>query len=304
MDSANAIRSRRVALGNCLYITTPALTNTASMFSLTSHWALAGQVINCTGWNVVNVVNMNSMFADIGRAESPGGSVVIDAAGWQVQKVTDMGGLLMDSSGSNRITHIYGMGAWQTSALQNIDLLLWGRGPAMTGLDVTNWDVTKVTTAMMFASGIGTATTSQLNLSLWNTALLSVLTRAFFGTGGAITGASTLVTNNVINMDLMYSITDMSPSITALNLGSVISCSNIIAGARMLQTEYDTILAKCATGSSLSGQTMGPPRANAFNGLPNDSGPAPIAQFYSASATTNRNTLLSRGWTLSDGGVN
>lgn len=283
---------------------TSALTNTASMFSLTSHWALTGQVINCTAWDSSNVVTMNSMFADIGRAESPGGSVVIDVTGLQVQRVADMGGLLMDSSGSNLVSHIYGMGAWQTLALQNIDLLFWGRGPAMTGLDVANWDVSKVTTAMMFASGLGTATTSQMNLSLWNTPLLAVLTRAFSGTGGTIAGASTLVTNNVINMDLMYSITDMSPSITAYNLGSVISCSNMIAGARMLQTQYDAILAKWATDSSLSGQTLGPPRANAFNGLPNDSGPAPVAQFYSASATTNRNTLLSRGWTLSDGGVN
>jgi hypothetical protein len=72
----------------------------------------------------------------------------------------------------------------------------------------------------------------------------------------------------------------------------------------MLQTEYDAILAKWATGTTLSGQTMGAPRANAYNDLPADSGPAPVAQFYSASATTNRNTLLSRGWTLSYGGVN
>lgn len=72
----------------------------------------------------------------------------------------------------------------------------------------------------------------------------------------------------------------------------------------MLQTEYDAILAKWATGSTLAGQTMGQPRSNAYNDLPADLTPAPVAQFYSASATANRNTLLSRGWTLSDGGVN
>lgn len=283
---------------------TSALTTTASMFSLTANWALSGQIINCTCWNMVNVVNMNSMFADIGRAESPGGSVVIDTTGWQVQKVTDMGGLLMDSSGSNLITHIYGMGAWQTSALQNIDFLLWARGAAMTGIDVTNWDTSKVTTAMMYAAWLRAAIVSQVNVTLWNTPLLTVLSSAYARTAAPIPGASTMVTNNVINMDSMFSTSDVAPSITALNLGNVISCSSFIAGARMLQMEYDAILAKWATGSTLAGQTMGQPRSNAYNDLPADLTPAPVAQFYSASATANRNTLLSRGWTLSDGGVN
>lgn len=283
---------------------TSALQNTAAMFSVTANWPVSGHVLNCSTWNMANVVNMNSMFSDIGRGVLPGGPISIDTTGWNTQKVTNMAGLFMDSSGSNRITHIYGMGGWQTPMLQNVDQLFWSRGALMTGIDVTNWDMSKVTTAFLFASGVQPATAAQLNFTLWNTPLLTVLTRAYRGTT-AIPGMFSFNTAQVINMDQMLEGSSASPNLSTMSLTSVISCSNFIAGALMLQTQYDGILNKWATGSTLAGQSMGGPRSNAFDGFyPVTFTPTPVLQFYSASATTDRNTLISRGWTLLDGGVN
>ena len=126
--------------------------------------------------------------------------------------------------------------------------------------------------------------------------MLMTANRAFYQTtwwNPVVDNWNAPMLNNI--QDIFFR-TNINPNITAWPMGALSTVTGAFNQCYMSKANYDTILFKFASGTSLTSRNVGSPYSAQWT--PNTN--AGTLQKYSDS--TSRATLVSRSWTISDGG--
>jgi hypothetical protein len=98
------------------------------------------------------------------------------------------------------------------------------------------------------------------------------------------------------NIQEMLALSNSNPDITTWSMGSLSIVTNAFHQCYMTKANYNTILLKFATETSLNSRNIGSPYDTLWT--PNTN-PGTLQKY---SDSTSRATLISRSWTITDGG--
>ena len=164
----------------------PDLTTVSSMKSMFNDTNLS-IANNINDWDVSNVTNMYSMFANT--------SINADIGAWDTSNVTYMGNMFSDATAFNQ-----DISSWDTSKVTS----MWSMFNDATAFnqDLSSWDTSKVTN---MASMFNDATAFNQDLSGWDTSNVTSMSDMFDGATAFNQDISSWDTSNVTTMSSMFS---------------------------------------------------------------------------------------------------
>lgn len=152
--------------------------------------------------------------------------------------------------------------------------------------DISSWNVSNVAD---FDQMFYIASAFNQNISSWNTSSATNMYRMFYNADAFDQPIGSWDVGNVTNMEGMFQNTDnFDQDLSNWDLSSITNMANFMAQRTHLQfssTNYDNLLEACVNGGQLN-VTLGMGTIK-----------------YSVSGQSRRNTLVSRGWTITDGGL-
>ena len=215
-----------------------------------------------SGWDTSNVTNMAGMFDSNTQFNQPIGS-------WNISKVTNFTEMFRNTSSFNQP-----LSGWSINTIANVSMAGMFRGTSIFNQDISNWNTTRVTAMnQMFQQ---------------NTAFNQPLTN--WNTSSATTMANMFDRASAYTQDLSY--LDLNSIPNGHNFGSFIS------GTSVSTENYSRTLISFAnqvdslnrpTGCTMNNGVITYNNTN-YGGSPYSDGAA--ARAY----------LLTRGWTITDGG--
>ena len=164
----------------------PDLTTVSSMKSMFNDTNLS-IANNINDWDVSNVTNMYSMFANT--------SINADIGAWDTSNVTYMGNMFSDATAFNQ-----DISSWDTSKVTS----MWSMFNDATAFnqDLSSWDTSKVTN---MGSMFNDATAFNQDLSGWDTSNVTSMSYMFDGATSFNQDISSWDTSNVTTMSSMFS---------------------------------------------------------------------------------------------------
>jgi hypothetical protein len=249
-------------------------------------------------WNTSSLVDLTSAW---GGNNSPS-SAVYDILLWDVSKVTTMSGTFLGSffyNGPFNVTF------WNTASLMTATQLFYQADVASTQLagipwDVSNWNLQnlRIITSMCEAFGPGRKMPIILLNGWSNMPMLMTANRAFYQLNEwnpVVDNWNAPMLSNI--QDMLYR-TNANPNISGWPMGAQSTVTTAFNQCYMTKANYDAILLKFASETTLTSRNVGSPYSTTWT--PNTFTNPGTLQKYSDS--TSRATLVSRSWTLTDGG--
>ena len=152
--------------------------------------------------------------------------------------------------------------------------------------DISGWNVSNVAD---FSQMFYNADAFNQNISSWNTSSATNMYRMFYSTDAFDQPIGSWDVSSVTNMEGMFqACNDFDQDLSNWDLSSITNMANFMSQRTHVQfsaTNYDNLLDACVNGGQLN-VTLGMGTIK-----------------YSVSGQARRNTLVSRGWTITDGGL-
>ena len=231
-------------------------------------------------WDVSNVTTMQHIFAGFPSiaGETPFNQ---DLSSWDVSNVTDMRNMFTHSSFNN--SSITG---WNTSSCTNMDYMFAG----CSGFNqpIGNWDVSNVTTFnTTFGSSINKPMLFNQDISSWNVSGASAFRQMFEFCTGFNQPIGNWTTTSIYNAGRMLAhCSGFDQDLSNWNVSTLRFGSYMMLGCTLSTTNYDRILSGWSPQSVLN-------TVNIHFGN---------SQYSTATGAAYRSTLVSKGWTITDGG--
>jgi surface protein len=152
--------------------------------------------------------------------------------------------------------------------------------------DISSWNVSNVDN---FDKMFYSADAFNQNISSWNTSSATNMYRMFYNCNNFDQPIGSWDVGNVTNMESMFQLaTDFDQDLSNWDLSSITNMAKFMDNRTHLQfssANYDNLLDACVQGGQLN-VTLGMGTIK-----------------YTTAGQTRRNTLVSRGWTITDGGL-
>lgn len=221
-------------------------------------------------WNTVNVTNMSGMFGGAYMFNQPIGT-------WNTINVTNMSGMFSGARSFNQ-----SIGTWNTGNVTNMSGMF--SFASSFNQPIGTWDTKNLTNmilmfrfAKLFNQPIGT----------WNTEKVTNMSGLFANASSFNQPIGTWNTSNVISMDTMFAqATSFNQAIGSWNITKVTTFGGILAGAGLCTINYDATLNGWATQTVKSNIWF---YAGSIK--------------YSSAGAAARAALISKGWSIYDGGL-
>ncbi len=249
-----------------------------------------------SGWNTSEVTDMGGMFYQVTVAQP-------DTSGWNTAKVTNLLAMFRESPSINPNTS-----GWNTSAVTNMDHV-FNQAPSANP-DVSGWDTSNVTTMLqMFYQ----ADSAVIDVSGWNTGNVTNMYAMFFRANLMNPDVSSWDVSKVTNMQYMFDgVPNATPDITSWVVApGLTSMRATWRNTTQANLDFSNIDLTNITdfGVTFIGGTSTTPlnyanfliRLESMNSSATGNISAGSIQ-YDSSAATARAALVTRGWTISDGG--
>ena len=142
-----------------------------NMFYRTGSKATTWSITGMDDWDVSSVRNMSNMFNAAGYRAT---TFVLDLSGWNTSSVTNMGGMFASAGGCAKKWSIIGLDDWDVSSVTNMSQMFYsyeGRRAAKNWSigDISGWDTSNVTNMWeMFRYAATGSTVLNLDLTGWN----------------------------------------------------------------------------------------------------------------------------------------
>jgi surface protein len=196
---------------------------------------------NTTNWDVSKVTTMERMFSGCASLEE------LNVSNWDVSKVTTMERMF---AGCNVLTSIGDTTNWNPAYCMNMTSMFSGC-TSLEELNVSNWDVSKVTTFYrMFSCGNNYGQVpiiiKKLNVSKWDTSSATDMSFMFYGCRGPKTiDVSDWDVSKVTNFDHMFAhsyltltgVDNWAPSTACTNVNAMF---HSIQNTRIDVSKYNT----------------------------------------------------------------
>jgi len=245
-------------------------------------------------WDVSNITNFFGMFYDNNLFNQ-------DLTGWDTSSATNIADLFrnaaiynqpvnsFDVSNSTSLRQTFAaasnfnqsLSSWDVSNVTNMQSTFYSSD---FNQPINNWNVSGV--ANMFFTFYNTPFNQPLNN--WDTSSVTTMRRMFSSNTVFNQDISSWDVSNVSNMEQMFrTSTSFNQDLSAWDLSSVTDMSNFMTNksdANFSAANCDAIFEACVNGGQ-SNVTLGMGTIK-----------------YSSAGATDRATLISRGWTITDGG--
>jgi len=140
------------------------VTSMNCMFWHTGDSAKIWSIGDLSNWNTSNVTTMDSMFDNAGASAT--NFNIGDISNWDVSNVTNMAFMFTNAGRYATTWNIGDISKWNTSNVTNMGGMLQYVGVNATySLDLSSWDVSKVTSYGNFNNGV----TNKITSPVWNT---------------------------------------------------------------------------------------------------------------------------------------
>lgn len=221
-----------------------------------------------TGWDTSSATDFSDLFRNAAIYNQPVNS-------FDVSNVTSLRQTFA-TSGFNQ-----SLSSWDVSNVTSLQSTFL---QSSFNQPINNWNVSNVTN-MFYTFGI---CPFNQPLNNWNTSSVTTMRRMFYLNSAFSYDVSAWDVSNVTRMDEMFrSATSFDHDLSAWDLSSCTNMTNFMNGKSDLNfsaANYDNLLQACVNGNVLN-VTLGMGTIK-----------------YSSAGATDRATLISRGWTITDGG--
>ena len=223
---------------------------------------------NLTGWDTSSATDFSDLFRNAAIYNQPVNS-------FDVSNVTSLRQTFATSSFNQSLS------SWDVSNVATLQTTFY---QSDFNQPINNWDVSSVTN--MFFTFAQCPFNQPLNN--WNTSIVTTMRRMFYLNNSFSYDVSAWDVSNVTRMDEMFrSATSFNHDLSAWDLSSCTNMTNFMNGkssANFSAANCDAIFEACVNGGQ-SNVTLGMGTIK-----------------YSSAGATDRATLISRGWTITDGG--
>ena len=228
------------------------------------------------GWDVSGVTSMNSMLSDAANFNN-GGSTGIN--NWDTSSCTNMHGMFRRTAFNQPI------GNWDTSKVTSMSEML---RQTPFNQDIGNWDVGSVTNmSTMFYYTTGFNNGGSPSISGWNTSGVTTMVHMFDGCTGFNQPIGSWDVGNVTNIGYMLRNADaFDQDLSNWTVTAITDAGNFMNAAGISTTNYDSTLGGWSPQSVQNGVSIH------FGN----------SQYSTATGAAYRATLVSKGWTITDGG--
>ena len=281
------------------------VSNVTSMYQLFDNAFLFNHPIG--NWNVSNVASTGAMFRRATAFNQPIGD-------WDVSNVTSMTAMFHEASAFDQP-----IGSWNVGNVTNMSLML--AYASSFNQPIGDWNVSKVTDmSLMFAR----ATSFDQPIGNWNVSSVTNMFQTFAHAASFNQPIGNWNVSNVTNMRAMFdSATAFNQPISNWNISKVTNMTNMFYRATSFNQDLSSWAAKFNINVSLDGFFVGNtwdtanydkflnalwtdisttrPQAWASRTVPNVLGMG--TSKYSAASEAARASLVSTGWTITDGGL-
>ncbi len=242
--------------------------NVTNMTNMLRSCAVFNQDIG--SWNTVNVTTMSSMFRGCTIFNQNIGS-------WNTANVTIMTGMFQDCAAFNQ-----DIGSWNTVNVTTMSSMFYDC--TNFNQNIGSWNMANVTAISNIFRG---CTAFNQDIGSWNTAGVTSISNVFHSCTNFNQDIGSWDTANVISMSSMfYSCVDFDQDIGSWNVEALRFASIMFDFAELSTANYDSLLIGWATQTVISGVN--------FHGGG--------SQYSVGAATTARASLVTDGWTITDGG--
>ena len=268
--------------------------NTTNLFQLFYDCENMVSIQFMEDWDVSNVTSFFGMFYDNNLFNQ-------DLTGWDTSSATDFSDLFRNAAIYNQPVNSFDV--------SNVTSLRQTFATSGFNQSLSSWDVSNVTTLQStflqsdFNQPINNWNVSSVNnmfftfaicpfnqpLNNWDTSSVTTMRRMFYVNSAFSYDVSAWDVSNVTRMDEMFrSATSFDHDLSAWDLSSCTNMTNFMFGKSDLNfssANYDNLLQACVNGNQ-NNVTLGMGTIK-----------------YTVSGQARRNTLISRGWTITDGGL-
>ena len=267
--------------------------NTTNLFQLFYDCENMVSIQFMENWDVSNITLFFAMFYDNKLFNQ-------NLTGWDTSSATDLSDLFRNAAIYNQpvnsfdVSNVTSLRQTFTASSFNQSLSSWDVSNVLTlqttfyqsdfNQPINNWNVSSVTN--MFFTFAQCPFNQPLNN--WNTSSVNTMRRTFYNNSAFSYDVSAWDVSNVTRMDEMFrSATSFDHDLSAWDLSSCTNMTNFMNGkspANFSAANCDAIFEACVNGGQ-SNVTLGMGTIK-----------------YSSAGATDRATLISRGWTITDGG--
>ena len=229
---------------------------------------------NIGAWNVSNVYNFEDTFYQC-TAFNNGGSP--DINNWDTSSATSMSTMFFNAYSFNQP-----IGDWDVSSVEEMQLMFYGT-PFNNGgsSNISGWNPSSCTNFNQMFNG----TPFNQPIGSWDTSSVQYVSYTFNDTpfnqpiGGWNMGSATNITSMLRN-------TPFDQDLGSWNVSAIDHATNFLAGGTLSTSNYDSLLQGWAPQSVNNGVSI------SFGN----------SRYSAGSAASARSTLVSKGWTITDGG--
>ena len=251
-------------------------------------------------WNTAKVTNMSGMFWNANAANP-------DTSGWNTSNVTDMSSMFVLALAANPNTS-----NWNTAKVTNMGNMFYVTDHANP--DVSNWNTSNVTSmASMFRRAI----IANPDVSRWNMSKVTDISWMFADAALANPDVSSWDTSKVTTMAGLFcpihnaALSIATPNTSSWNTSSVTDFSYMFNNAPLanpVMTSWDFTKTTTMAGMFISSGLSTINYSNMLTTISGQAAPNNItlgvgsAKYSIGAATTARAALVTKGWTITDGG--
>ncbi len=230
-----------------------------------------------SGWDTSSVTNMSYMFSSAMKATP-------DTSDWDTSSVTNMSYMFSSAMKATPDTS-----DWDTSSVTNMSYM-FSRALKATP-DTSGWDTSSVTNmTSMFSS----ATRATPDTSGWDTSSVTNMTSMFYAASQANPDINGWDISNVTHITSMFKgAENADPDTSRWDFSNIVSMNKIFEGVGLSIANYSKFLIRINEKTPkhhLHGPTVNK-RISVYK------------LRYNSSATSARTSLKSKGWTITDGGL-
>ena len=264
------------------------VTNFSQMFNGCTSFAQ-----NIGSWDVSSATDISAMFQNCSSFNHSCNS-------WDVSNVTSMSSMFEDATSFNQ-----DLNSWDVSSVQLMNNV-FADATNFNG-NITSWN----TSSSIRMDSMFRNTNFNQNIGSWNTANVTIMNGMFLGADAFNQDISSWNTGNVTNMSLMFfNATAFNQNISSWNTGSVTNMNSMFSSAAAFNqnlASWDiadvTDMRGMFDGSALSDANY---KSTIIGWAAQSTQSNVTAHFGSANLTDTagqnaRATLVSRGWTITDG---
>ncbi len=253
---------------------TASTTNMVTMFADATNFNQ-----NIGSWDTSNVSDMTAMFSDASAFNNAGTSTINN---WNTANVTSLRGMFYKATIFNQ-----NIGSWNTAKVTTMFYTFQGAtafNNAGTST-INNW-VTASTTNMknMFSS----ATAFNQPIGSWNTLNVTDMGGMFYNATIFNQNIGSWNTVNVATTSVMFQLAGaFNQNLSSWNVSNIVSASTMFSSATSFSTiNYNNLLQGWSTQTLKTGVTL-------------DVG---TTKYYTGAPATARAAIVTKGWTINDGG--